>query len=173
MQIIQFHKYSLGALAMLALAGCSTSSGKYPSLAVRDAERVSGSFPVAADNGPPPAPAQTQANILDSLPEQLALAQSAHAQFVGMSGAAERLAQAARGSTPDSNIWAEAQIALAEMEGQRSQSAVALGTLDLYYADATLGFTQREQIDAVRAQVIDLVQQEDAVLARLRAQMAN
>ena len=86
---------------------------------------------------------------------------------------AERLVLAAQGTDTDSNAWAAAQIALAQLESQRSQSAIALATLDLHYADASLGFTAREAIDAVRSQVLSTLRQEDEVLARLRSAMPD
>lgn len=173
MRISKFHRYSVGMLAALVLAGCTSGSHTYPSLAIRDAERVSGTFEVAPGGGDPITPAPTSANVLESLPGHLAQSQSAHDGFLGMSAEAERLVLAAQGTDTDSNDWAAAQIALAQLESQRSQSAIALATLDLLYADASLGFTERKEIEAVRSQVLDLVKQEDEVLARLRNAMPD
>ncbi|MBE5073493.1 hypothetical protein IM511_04160 [Erythrobacteraceae bacterium E2-1 Yellow Sea] len=160
-------------LATLALAGCSSASHNYPSLAIRDAERVSGTFAVTPGTGDQLGPAPASPNVLESLPEQLVLSQTAHDSFMGLSAEAERLVLAAQGTDTDSNAWAAAQIALAQLESQRSQSAIALATLDLHYADASLGFTAREEIDAVRSQVLSTLRQEDEVLARLRSAMPD
>ena len=54
----------LAALA-IALAGCSTDPALYPSLSIRDAERVSGTFePVEPERYVPPPPGQP---VLDEL----------------------------------------------------------------------------------------------------------
>jgi len=173
MQIFQFHRHGAVLLATIALAGCSSGSHNYPSLAIRDAERVSGTFSVAPDANDPIAPAPAPANVIESLLQQLALASAAHDNFMQLSGEAERLAVAAIDSDPDSNDWAAAQVALAQLESQRSQAAISLGSLDLLYADASLGFTERQQIDAVRDQVLDLVRQEDEVLAQLSSSITD
>lgn len=152
----------------LSLAGCSSGAHEYPSLAIRDAERVSGTF-VVGDTLIEPA--ATSAEVIESLTGELAAARAGHSRFMQMSDEAERLALAARGADTDSNDWAVAQVALAQLESQRSQSAITLATLDLYYADASLDFTRREQIDDVRNQVLAIVRHEDEVLMRLRGIM--
>ena len=52
------HRLALSLLA-LPLAACAAGSGDYPSLAIRDAERVEGSFETGTplpDLPPPPSP---------------------------------------------------------------------------------------------------------------------
>lgn len=152
----------------MALAACSSGSHDYPSLAIREAERAFGTFTVPAGDAVPIRPASAPPAVIESLPEQIALADAAHQRFLSMSSETERLVMASQGSNPYSNAWAAAQVALAELESQRSQSAIALGTLDLLYADASLAFTEREQVDAARSRVLEMVKVEDDVLAQLR-----
>ncbi|MBQ94518.1 MAG: hypothetical protein CL510_01610, partial [Actinobacteria bacterium] len=67
--------------------------------------------------------------------------------------------------------WAAAQVALADLDSARSNSAVALGDLDILYAAARVQAQDAEAIEAARNVVIALVAEEDAVLERLRAQI--
>ncbi|WFL77577.1 hypothetical protein P7228_00500 [Altererythrobacter arenosus] len=165
------HRYPFVLLACTVLGACAGSSDRYPSLAVRDAERVSGSFAAPAESDRP-APAAASAEMLASVDSLLAAAQSSHQQFLSAAPGAERTVGAA-GSGPGSNSWAAAQVALADLDSQRSETAIALGELDLMFTDATLGFVEREQIGAARERVVMLVSEEDAVLARLRGRLAQ
>lgn len=150
------------------LGGCAGMSSDYPSLKIRDAERVQGTFePVPAQQAIEPAPAPADLpGRLASLGEQ---AQSAHADFMAAVPATEQAVAAAVGTNIDSNAWAAAQIALADLDAARSRVSLVLGDLDLLYVDATLDFTQRKAIGTARDGVVALVKQEDAALARLRS----
>ena len=156
-------------LLAVLLGACATPSGQYPSLALRDAERVEGTFEPDTAQATAPAPAPPSAGLLARLSQLRQAAASAHAEFVSAIPAAERLASAAGSVGSDS--WASAQVALAELDSARSEAAVALGDLDVLYIDAALAADQREAIGAARAEVVGLVSEEDATLARLRAQV--
>jgi hypothetical protein len=95
-------------------------------------------------------------------------AKAAHANFIAATGSTERLIRAARGSGPDSNSWAAAQIALADLDSLRSIAAIALGDLDLLYVDSSVEFARRTEIAEAREQVLVLINEEDRELARLR-----
>lgn len=157
-------------LLPLLMAGCASSSDRYPSLAVREVERVSGTF-TPVDSGPQvlsPAPApEDQAARLQSLISQ---AESVHREFLAATPRARLLVGQVDNTSPDSNAWAEAQIALGDLESKRSQAALALGDLDLLYAAASTGFVDRTDIDEARERVIGWIAEEDAVLAGLRAE---
>ncbi len=75
----------------------------------------------------------------------------------------------AAGQAVSDNSWASAQVALADLESQRSNATLALGDLDLLYTDATLSFMERDRIDSARNEVQALIGQEDDTLARLWA----
>lgn len=150
------------------LAACAAGSGNYPSLAIRDAERVEGSFESAAPVDTPPPPAPPSADLLGRLSQLQAEATSAHQAFLEAAPGARQAVAAARGAAVESNAYADAQIALADLDSHRSRAAVALGDLDLLFAEAALAFELRAPIAEVRSEVAALIAQEDAVLAELR-----
>ena len=156
------------AMASLVLSGCASSNERYPSLATRDVERVQGTFEPVAPTVLTPEPAPSgQADRLASL---TAMADSAHGRFLAAVPGARAAVNAVDAAVPDSNRWAAAQVALADLESLRSQAAIALGDLDLLYAQASTGFVEREAIADARRSVISNIQTEDAILAELRAQ---
>lgn len=159
----------LAILPAFLIAGCASSGKTYPSLAIRDAERVSGAF----SGSEAPSANITAAPLSDSVAAQLpqleAGARQAHRTFESAVPSARNLVARGRGSATASDNWARAQIALGDLDSLRSQTAVFLGDLDLLYVDATLAFEQREAVGKVRDIVISLVTEEDAELARLRA----
>ncbi len=155
----------------MALSACASDSGQLPppSLAIRDIERVSGQFEVETQpesSGPSPTSMETLADV-ESL---LVRAQDSHKEFLAAVPGAERAVRAA-GAGPESNSWASAQVALADLDSHRSVTAIALGEIDLFYVDATLNFVQRERIADVRESVVEIVEEEDSVLARLHGSL--
>lgn len=162
------------AFIALALAGCaSTGTGGYPSLAVRDVERVQGNFePVPTQQLDVPAVEVDLSGGLEArLAALLTQARDAHAAFIAAQPAAERLVAAAGGSDVGSDSWAAAQVALADLDSARSIAAIALGDLDIIHAAASVQAGNAVGIDAARGQVIALVSEEDAVLERLRSRV--
>lgn len=148
------------------LAGCASTSGDFPSLAQRPAERAQGTFtPDTAEAAPPP-PVQPSADLAARLAELRRQAEAAHGEFRNAAPGAQRLANAAGARGSDS--WAAAEVALSDLDSIRSRVAVALADLDALWIDATLAVGPREAVGAARAAVEALVAEEDAVLARLR-----
>ena len=159
---------ALPLCAAILLAGCAGSGDKYPSLAIRDVERA-GYF----DAGPatPPEPRQPPSGaVLEQVAQLRTEAAAAHWRFLAAVPGARRLANAA-GRAVESDSWAAAQVALADLESKRSQAAVPLGDLDLLFVDATLANVERTAIAAAREEVVALVAEEDAVLADLRGRV--
>jgi len=153
---------AMGAL----LCACASSSDRYPSLAIRDVERASGTFyPVAPQ---PIEPAAISPDTVSRIEQLVAQARSAHSDFASAAPSARASVNAAAGLGPESNVWAVAQVALADLDSHRSLAAIALADLDLLFANATLEFSERARIDAAREEVIALLAEEDAVLADLR-----
>lgn len=148
------------------LTACASAGDRYPSLAIRDAERVQGTFAVSPAAAPTEAPAPP--GTLDRVAQLGAEARSAHAKFMAAAPGARQAVGAARDAAVTENRWAVAQIALADLDSARSEAAIALGDLDLLYADATLAFTEREQIGATRREVLALLSEADRILAELR-----
>lgn len=159
-------------MLVLALAGCvGANSDRYPSLAVRDVERVQGSFePVAQETIEVPVVEVDRGGDLESrLAALVAQARTAHAGFARLTPAARRSVAAARGAGVGSDSWAEAQVDLAQLDSARSEVAVALADLDtLHTADAVQG-ADTTAISAARDEVLAIVGEEDATLETLRA----
>jgi len=177
----------LPALLAILLPAC-TSAGDFPSLARRDAERIKGTAdPVAAEPAtpaPPPSPPGAALSAqLESLVDQ---AHAAHRRFAERQPRGEQLVAAGRGSAPGSEGWALATVALADLEGARSEAMIALADLDQLYAAERIGETETSEaaapqtisgdglaIAAARDQVIALVGQEDELLTSLKARFGR
>lgn len=161
----------LAPMLASALAGCSsTATEGYPSLAIRDVERVQGSFePVPTQKLDVPEVEVDLAGGLDArLSALVAQARSAHADFLSSRPGAERLVAAASGAAIGSDNWAAAQIALADLDSARSVAAVALGDLDIIHAAAEVQAEDTGAIDEARNRVLTIIGEEDAALQRLR-----
>ncbi|MXO67616.1 hypothetical protein [Pelagerythrobacter marinus] len=160
----------IAALLLAApLAACAAGGGDYPSLAIRDAERVGGSLEAPEPADPPPAPAPPSAELLARVAQLRAEGESAHSAFREALPTARRAVRAAGGAPVETDRYAAAQVALADLDSHRSRTAIALGDLDALYAQATLTFEARAPIAAARDAVTALVGEQDAILARLRA----
>ncbi len=163
-------RVSLTLVLAALVAGCA-SDGRYPSLALRDAERAEGSFePVTTDiQAPRPAPLATAAeNRLGGL---VATARESHAAFRAAVPSARRAVAAGANGGVTSDAWAAAQVALADLDSKRSATSVPLGDLDILYVDSTLAFQEIEQVAQARDIVIALVAEEDRILQDLRARI--
>lgn len=156
-------------LFALALSACASTLDRYPSLAIRDAERVEGTFETDAAPAPAPVPAPPSAELISRLAELRSEAASAHREFLSIVPDAQRRVAAAGGVGSDG--WASAQVALASLDAARSKAAVPLGHLDVLFIDATLAADQREAIVAAREEVLAMIAEEDAALAQLRARL--
>lgn len=161
--------------ALLLATGCASGSD-YPSLALRPAERIHGSFSSVApaadsptDSPPPVAPLPANAALSTRIDALVGEAQAAHTRFMAAAPRAQRLAATAGGIGSDS--WASAQVALADLESQRSQAAIALSTLDELHIDAVVANNQPAIISTAREAVISLIGQEDTLLSQLRTKV--
>ncbi len=151
-------------LAVMLLAGCTSSTDNFPSLARRDAERITGSAAVV----PALNPVLTESLPAGQLEAKVAGARSAHARFLSRQDRATQLIVAARGAAQGGDAWSSASVALAELESARSEAMVALADLDELYAAARVAGRDVATISAARDQVLALVEEEDRVLAALR-----
>lgn len=150
-------------LTATLLAGCA-AQGDYPSLAIRDAERVTGTISAPETTYTPPAPAPA---TLAQATDLLAAVRSAHDRFVAAQPAARRTATAARGAGPGSEGWSDAQVAIANLESIRSSAMIAMADLDRLYVDAAVAGEQVESLQSAREAAAALVEQENAVIAEL------
>jgi hypothetical protein len=152
-------------LALLSLAACAAPS-RYPSLAIRDAERPSGTLqPTEAEPYVPPA---TPSETLDRLGRLTAEAQAAHQTFLAATERARAPVAAGRGTAEGSDAWSKAQIALADLEASRSQAMIALADLDRLYLEAELEAADMTRITAARDEVSALVDSENRTIAELQ-----
>lgn len=159
----------------LVLGGCASSGGHYPSLAIRAAERPSGSALPAEPLPPPPAPplATGTAQRIEQAIEQ---ARKAHASFVAGTAGATRAVSAARGASAPADSWIAAQLALADLQSLRSQAVIAQADLDLMFAQERLAEPDRitptaQALTDARERIDAWVDQQNQVLARLAGQM--
>ena len=136
----------------VSLGACATPDEGYPSLAVRDGERVTGSI-AAPEPQPLPAPPAATLDAIDSL---LAQARQAHADF-------QRVANRVRPAT-GSGDRATRDIAIGEMMSARSATIVPLAEFDRIYAAAAAEGQDVTAIGEARAQVEALVAMEDAAI---------
>lgn len=161
------------AIVMLLLATCACSTnGRYPSLAMRDVERVRATAQPAPGDGA--TPVQTlppaSADLTTRLDGLVAAAREADQRFQSQRGPAERAVVAAGATGSDS--WSSASVALASLEATRSQAMIVLGDLDVLYSNARDAVPTEESptakaIGEARIQVGDWVSAQDAVLAQL------
>jgi hypothetical protein len=159
------------------LAGCANPAARdnYPSLAIRPAERVSGTAqpaPAPAQGAPPVAAEASQ------VAQALARAQSAHRAFLAASPAAIQRIAAARGARSPADSWIAAQVALADLQALRSQSVIAQADLDLLDAAERLAAADQaapesEGLAAARKAVDLMIGEQDRTIARLAAQLGG
>jgi hypothetical protein len=161
-------------LASLLIAGCATDQSIYPSLARRDAERVSGTLePVKPTSDPTATPTPPSAELSARLNQLTSLAQAAHSKFQSREAKARQLARSAAGAALASESWAVATVALADLESARSEAMIALADLDILHSAAVVEGRDAAAIAAARDAVTALVSQEDRVLAELRDTLAR
>jgi hypothetical protein len=157
----------LSVLALIAaLAACASAQREYPSLAIRPAERATGTLtPAAAEPLVAPAPAVT----LERVSQLAADARASHQAFLGQVADARSTITAARGAAIGGEAWARAEAALADVRAARSKTMVPLADLDRLYVDAATQSQATDRIGAAREEVEGLVAAEDRTLGELSA----
>ena len=157
-------KFLLCLPPFVLLAACAAPQGDYPSLAIRDAERVSGTMEVAP---PPPPPAPPPAATLESIEQLLADARAAHTQFQAATPAARSVTQGASGSARGSDSWSRAQVAIADLEARRSIVMIALADLDRLYVNAATSAEDLTLIAVARDEIGVMVDEQNSVIDSL------
>lgn len=157
------------AALLLALGGCARSEG-FPSLSIRDSERVTGviAAPTPAFTPTPATPA-----TLAQLDQLAATARAAHARFEDARPAAERLVASVGRSEVGSDGWARAQVSIANLESLRSDTMIALADIDRLYVDAYTGGGEIAETQAVHSDIGALVAEQNAVIAALLRQLGG
>lgn len=162
---------SLILIAFLPLCACTLPKSEYPSLAIRDIERVNGTMQ-PAEPEPDPLPAPLPANFaeIQSLADT---ARAAHQRFLAAEPAARSRVNAARGAGSGSEAWAVAQVSLAGLESIRSDAMIAMADIDrLYVAAATEG-SEIQELGDVRGEIVNLIAAEDATIRALLYRLAR
>ncbi|KQM18321.1 hypothetical protein [Novosphingobium sp. Leaf2] len=160
----------------LGIAACSTT-GRYPSLGIRDVERQNGSAQAAPGDGVPPITLPpASADLVTRLAGLVKTAQDADRRFNTDRGAATRAVASAGALGSDS--WSAASIALAQLENSRSSAMAALAELDTLYADARDAAPAQESpsvkaIADARTQVSAIVSSQDETIAGLSVRLKS
>ena len=161
-------------LAAIPLAACASAGDEYPSLAIRDAERQTGTFAPAIGAAAAPAqPAPPAPELLDRLAQLRAEAQSAHRAFTALAPAARRRVDAARGAGVASDVWAAAQVAISELDARRSQTAIPMADLDELLVSQAVALQQNGAATQAQAEVQALLEEEDRLLQELKGALAR
>lgn len=167
---MNFGRICLTAALGCSLGACATASEDYPSLALRPAERVTGTMEPAPPE--PYVPPPTPPAVIDRLDQLAGEAASAHQAFLAETPRARNAVAAARGADPGVDSWAVAQVAVAGLESSRSKAMIALADLDRLYVDAALDAAALDRIgparDRVAAQVAEQNGTIDTLLRSLR-----
>ena len=157
---------ALGIAAILTLSACAGSPDRYPSLAIRDVERIYGSAqPV--EPPAPPAPAQPSAELAQRLAQLQSEAANAHQAFLSALPRTRSLVNAARGSAVASDPWIAAQTGVSSLEANRNRVMLAMADLDKLLLQAEIEGGAREAIARTQEAVNGMVQEEDSVLQQL------
>lgn len=158
----------MSAVALLSsiLGACAGASDKYPSLAIRDAERVSGQFEPVSSVEPVELPIRSLApdTSISALVQQ---ANTTHQTFAARVSSARPLAARASGAGRDSDVRGQAIVALSDLSSLRSQTEIALADLDLLIAERTNRLQSADDALVAHAQVLALVQEQDRTLTAL------
>ncbi|QWC57585.1 hypothetical protein F7D01_11270 [Erythrobacter sp. 3-20A1M] len=159
-------KFATSLSLALMLSACA-SSGDFPSLAIRDAERAEGQFAAPEPAPPPPLPAPLSADMTQRLTQIVDQAQAAHSDFTKALPAAKRRVAAGLRAADGTDARGDALVALADLESIRTRTAVPLADIDILYTDEAVRGDLRDAVVEARATVTDLIAQEDAALAKL------
>jgi hypothetical protein len=160
--------------ATLLLGACASGGGgssAYPSLDIRESERVIGT--IDAPQTPSFVPAPTSPATLADLDSLATLARTAHQRFVAASSEANRIVRGAAGSAVGTDGWARAQVAVANLESIRSDAMIALADIDRLHVEAHVGGGDITRSEAVRSEVSALVTEEDRLITGLLASLGG
>lgn len=158
-------------LLSLLAAGCASPVSEYPSLAMRDGERVTGSMAAAlAEPYIPASPAPTTIERVAQLAEE---ARAAHAAFLDAASEARPRVAAARGAQQGSEAWSVAQVAIAGLEAQRSRTLIALADIDMIYVNVSNAGEAIAPVADPRDEIVGLVEQQDLLIDQLLGAIAQ
>lgn len=152
------------AFPCMLLGGCATPEA-YPSLSIRDSERVTGTMEVPAS--PAFIPAPTAPATIEQLDSLAASARAAHQRFLVAAAEARASISAARGSEIGSDSWGSAQVLLANLESIRSDAMIALADIDRLFVDAAIEGGEVARIGAARDEIVSQVDDQSSTIAAM------
>lgn len=150
--------------ASLLLQACSTREG-YPSIDIRDSERVSMTMATPGSDGFTPAP--MPAATIENLDQLVASASSANERFAAASAKVEDSVGRAAGAAIGSEEWAVAQVEIAGLESLRSDTMLALAGIDQIFVGSVINGEEFKAAERARDGVSRLVAEQDSVIAAL------
>jgi hypothetical protein len=150
--------------AIFLLHACSAPDG-YPSLAIRDSERVSVTMasPDSANFTPPPVPQATIEN-LDLLS---ANALAANERFLAATDGVRVSVGRAAGAATGSEEWSVAQVEIAGLESLRSDTMHALADIDQIFINAVIEGEEFDAASRTRDEIALLVTEQDRIISAL------
>ena len=160
----------LGTALVVMLSACASTSDRYPSLAIRDAERAHGTAQ-QAEPTPPPAPVQPSAELSQRLGQLRAQAGRGHQAFLAAAPRTRAAVNAARGSAVASDAWVAAQVSLSSLEITRNDTMTAMADLDKLRLETEVSGGAVEAVSATQAQVNTILNEENALLRQLSASL--
>lgn len=157
----------LWAAGALALGGCAGNADRYPSLAIRDAERAAGTFTPAEPTEPAPTYTVDRSEIGNAIQR----ARASHEQFLAQRDSSSGIIRSAAGRGPESDLRSRALVALADLTTLRSATAIALADLDRLEVESATVFGPTEDIRTAQEYVARLVGEQDAEINSLASVM--
>lgn len=157
------------ALALLSglIAACAGGSDRYPSLSLRDFERVEGQFAVSDSGQRDLNPAQLPVDRAEQVREAVEAAHARHSRFLTHAEQARDVVVAAVGSGQADKRWSLAMVEIADLDSRLGATTSLLADLDALYTSASLEFQEREEIAEARTETSALVAAESLILQQL------
>src|SRR5690606_8425724 len=107
------------------------------------------------------------AAVLDQISALTKDAAEANANFTHSLGAARTAVRSGAGSSAGNDAWARAQVALANLQAERSKATVALAELDRLYIEAALGNADLSRLESARQEISGQVDAQSAIIRQL------
>ena len=121
----------------------------------------------------PYVPTPPNADTLGRIAQLRADASASHARLLEIAERARVPVAAARGAALDSDEWAIASLALAEIESKRSETLLAMAELDLIYVRTQQVAGEAGEIAAAVNEVSLLLLEEDRLIDAFHASLAH
>lgn len=171
--LISPHAVAVATVA-LALAGCSTPKGDFPSLSKRPYESAN---PLAEPETAAEAQTVTMPDRLIGVTQGLlARNRTGQSQFAAALPAARSAAQSASGAAFGSEGWAQANVMISRLDASRADSVAALGEIDHLIAverDKGADSGLLALLGAVQGEIAETVAEQRDQLARLFAMVGG